>query len=202
MTSAPLNYLPPRCRVYWVLVPLQCSSHMGFCVQQLASPDPEPMKHQRCEVMRNCFSIVVLQEGKWCYKFIPPSIHLVKQRDHVERNDNLQSRWAHESMKQEAHKHAAQLKTVNYKTCRGNFAKVLFPNMVVDFVGRAATDRFTVPGNDVAEEQLWDDVWRESSLLYQNHSNKYLYKQVNDSKVYVIDLKSYDTTACLVFKSQ
>lgn len=57
-------------------------------------------------------------------------------------------------MKQEAHKHAAQLKTVNYKTCRGNFAKVLFPNMVVDFVGRAATDRFTVPGNDVAEEQL------------------------------------------------
>lgn len=43
---------------------------------------------------------------------------------------------------------------------------------------------------------------RQLVINYQNHSNKYLYKQVNGSKVYVIDLKSYDTTACLVFKSQ
>lgn len=115
MTSAPLNSLPPQCRVYWVLVPLQCSSHKGFCVQELAFPDPEPLKHLCCGVMRKCFSIVVLQEGKWCYALTnssPPSIHLAKQHNHVERNDNLQARWSQESIKQEAHRHTAQLKTV------------------------------------------------------------------------------------------
>lgn len=75
MTSAPLNSLPPQCRVYWVLVPLQCSSHMGSCMQQLAFSDPEPLKRVCCGVMRKCFSIRVLQEGKWCYALTNLSNH-------------------------------------------------------------------------------------------------------------------------------
>lgn len=37
---------PERC-VYWVLVTLQCSSRMGYCVKRWAPPDPEPPKQQR-----------------------------------------------------------------------------------------------------------------------------------------------------------
>lgn len=45
-------------------------------------------------------------------KFIPPAIHLIKQHDYVEKNDNLPARWSQEGIKEEAHIHTAQLKTV------------------------------------------------------------------------------------------
>lgn len=55
MTSAPFNTRPPHSGVYWVLVPLQCLSLLGSCVQQLAPPDPEPLKHLCVGVMRKWF---------------------------------------------------------------------------------------------------------------------------------------------------
>ncbi len=65
-------------------------------------------------------------------KFIPPSIHLVEQHNHVERKENLQARRGQESIKEEAHG-----KNKNFKTFRMNFAGALLPNVVINFVGRS-----------------------------------------------------------------
>lgn len=107
-TSAPLNSLPLLRRVYWVLVPLQWASHMGLCVCW-------PSANKASEVIKKRFSVVMLQEGKWCYAFdksINPSIRLIKQHDYdLHIKFNLQARWCPESFGLEDQLHTAQLKT-------------------------------------------------------------------------------------------